>query len=83
MEKHCRKNLITEVLVFIVKIYQVIISPVFGHNCRFYPSCSDYLIEALRHTGIRRGLFLFAKRIIRCHPFNPGGYDPIPGRNSQ
>jgi len=50
----------------------------FGKNCRFYPSCSNYFIDALEKQGLLNGTILFLKRIVRCHPFNPGGYDPLP-----
>ncbi len=57
--------------------YQRAISPCFPSSCRFYPTCSQYTFEAIDKNGLGRGVILGIKRIIRCHPFNPGGYDPI------
>jgi len=69
-------NLPANVLVGLVRIYQLLLSPLFGGRCRFYPSCSEYFIGAVRKyvaiSGSCRGVW----RILRCHPFNPGGYDP-------
>lgn len=61
-----------------VRVYELTLRPVIGANCRFYPSCSSYAREALARHGAARGSLLTAKRILRCHPFNPGGYDPVP-----
>jgi putative membrane protein insertion efficiency factor len=61
-----------------VRAYELTLRPVIGANCRFYPSCSAYAREALACHGAGRGSLLTAKRILRCHPFNPGGYDPVP-----
>lgn len=60
-----------------IKIYKRFISPLLGNRCRFYPSCSSYAIEAITKYGAIKGSFMAFKRIIRCHPFNPGGYDPV------
>ena len=60
--------------------YQRFISPLIPPRCRFAPSCSQYAVEALRVHGAVRGLWLTVRRLVRCHPFNPGGYDPVPGR---
>jgi putative membrane protein insertion efficiency factor len=62
----------------LIRFYQVGISPLFGRQCRFYPTCSDYSRQAIERYGLARGGTLAIKRIIRCHPFNPGGYDPVP-----
>ncbi len=61
-----------------VRVYQVILSPIFGGSCRYYPSCSAYAIEALERHGALRGGWLAIRRIGRCHPFRPGGFDPVP-----
>ena len=66
------------VLVYGVRFYQVAISPLLPAACRYYPSCSAYAIEALERHGAWRGGWLAARRIARCHPFRPGGYDPVP-----
>lgn len=69
-----------------VRLYQCLLSPMkyffFGssESCRFYPSCSNYTIEAIRRYGFFRGSLLAIKRLLRCHPWNPGGHDPIPGK---
>ncbi|OHB68438.1 MAG: membrane protein insertion efficiency factor YidD [Planctomycetes bacterium RBG_13_63_9] len=64
------------VLMGVVRIYQIVLSPVLGQRCRFYPSCSVYFVEAVRKYGAVRGSWRGLLRICRCHPWNPGGYDP-------
>lgn len=66
------------VLLFLIYIYQHMISPYFPSQCRFYPSCSNYAEEAIEKYGSIKGIYLFIKRIVKCHPFHPGGYDPVP-----
>ena len=66
-------------LILLIRGYQLLISPLIGANCRFYPSCSCYAIEALDRHGAIKGGFLGLCRIAKCHPFNDGGYDPVPG----
>jgi putative membrane protein insertion efficiency factor len=66
------------VLITLVRAYQVALSPVLGGACRYYPSCSHYAIEALERHGAWRGGWLAVRRILRCHPFRPGGFDPVP-----
>ncbi len=66
------------VLILLIRIYQRLISPLFPNKCRFRPTCSFYAIEALSKYGAFKGSFLALKRILKCHPFNPGGYDPVP-----
>ena len=63
----------TEILIFIIKIYQYLISPLLGNKCRFLPTCSEYFIEALNSQGLTRGLKLGFKRILKCHPFKKLG----------
>ncbi len=70
-------NLMTKVLIIPIKVYKKYISPLKGRTCRFYPSCSQYAVEALEKYGVFKGTLLSLKRILRCHPFDPGGYDPI------
>ena len=65
-------------LVFLVKIYQYAVSPLLGRNCRFEPTCSEYAVEALQRYGVLKGIWLATRRVGRCHPWHPGGYDPVP-----
>ncbi|MDR1461814.1 MAG: membrane protein insertion efficiency factor YidD [Azoarcus sp.] len=67
-------------LVALIRGYQLGISPLLGPRCRFYPSCSDYAREAIAVHGIRKGGWLALARILRCHPWHPGGVDPVPPR---
>lgn len=69
---------IVVLILKLIRFYRYAISPLMAANCRFYPSCSCYAQEALERYGIRRGLWLSCKRLLRCHPWNPGGYDPVP-----
>jgi len=62
----------------LIRVYQRFISPIFGQNCRFEPSCSRYTYEAIDKYGLVKGGWRRVRRITRCHPFNPGGYDPVP-----
>ncbi|MHB1632802.1 MAG: membrane protein insertion efficiency factor YidD [Acidithiobacillus sp.] len=66
------------VAVIVVRGYQYIISPMLGHHCRFYPTCSEYTCQAIERYGIAKGSWLGIKRISRCHPWQPGGVDPVP-----
>ncbi|HVO65455.1 MAG TPA: membrane protein insertion efficiency factor YidD [Syntrophales bacterium] len=66
-----------KILVFFVRVYQVCISPLFTPCCRFFPSCSEYAIDAIRRYGPVKGLYYGLTRLLRCHPFCPGGYDPV------
>lgn len=74
-------NLPKKLVVFILKGYKLILSPFLGQNCRFHPGCANYTIEAVQVHGAVKGLYLGARRIARCHPFNPGGYDPVPPKS--
>jgi uncharacterized protein len=64
--------------ILIIKLYQVIISPLFPPSCRYIPTCSNYATEALKKYGILKGGWLSLKRILRCHPWGGSGYDPVP-----
>jgi len=66
------------ILKGLIKLYRYGISPMLGSNCRFYPTCSCYAEEAIEHHGVIRGTYLAARRLLRCHPWHPGGYDPVP-----
>lgn len=68
------------VLKILIRAYQLVLSPLLGPSCRFYPSCSQYGIEAIDTHGALRGTWLTIKRISRCHPWHEGGFDPVPGR---
>ncbi|MBY6064232.1 membrane protein insertion efficiency factor YidD [Pseudidiomarina sediminum] len=65
-----------------IRCYQWFISPLLGPRCRFQPTCSQYAIEAIQKHGIMRGFWLASKRISKCHPGHPGGFDPVPTKNS-
>ncbi len=64
--------------ITLVRGYQIVISPLIGPRCRFIPTCSQYAIEAINSHGFAKGAWLTSKRLLKCHPFNPGGCDPVP-----
>ncbi|MEJ2176403.1 MAG: membrane protein insertion efficiency factor YidD [Gammaproteobacteria bacterium] len=66
------------ILIFLIKTYKLIVSPFMGQNCRFHPSCSNYSMEAIRIHGAFKGVVLSLRRILKCQPMHPGGYDPVP-----
>lgn len=72
------KSWLASPLIWLIRGYQLAISPMLGNHCRFEPSCSEYSMIALRRHGLLRGLWLAVRRIVRCHPWHPGGYDPVP-----
>lgn len=80
MEKieQTKNSLIKWPFLTLLYIYRWFISPLLGPRCRFYPSCSEYAIAAVQNHGIIRGLFLTVKRLLRCHPWHPGGVDLVP-----
>jgi hypothetical protein len=65
-------------LIALIRVYQWLISPWLGNHCRFYPSCSEYAREAIERHGVVRGVWLAIRRLLRCHPWHPGGIDPVP-----
>jgi len=68
------------VVILVLKVYKVAISPLLPSCCRYYPTCSQYMMDAVQHYGVGRGVWLGLKRLGRCHPFHEGGYDPVPPR---
>lgn len=70
--------MMARILVWIVKAYQLVLSPFFGQQCRFYPTCSHYAVEAIQKHGALRGSYYTVRRLLRCHPWCDGGHDPIP-----
>lgn len=70
-------------LLFLIRLYQVTLSVLLGPTCRFYPSCSHYAAEAIDSHGAVTGISLAARRFCKCHPFHPGGYDPVPPLEEQ
>jgi putative membrane protein insertion efficiency factor len=71
---------VRHIAAFLITLYQRLVSPLFPPSCRFVPTCSQYAKEAILRHGLVRGSYLAARRILRCHPLNPGGYDPVPER---
>ncbi len=78
------KGIVKKALIFLIRTYQVTISPRFSRgSCRFYPTCSQYAIEAIELHGVFKGVLLAAWRILRCNPFSKGGYDPVPPKKNK
>lgn len=73
----------SKILIALVRGYQLLISPAIGSRCRFHPSCSQYSIEALRTHGALMGSWLTLRRLLRCHPLHPGGFDPVPSKGNK
>lgn len=69
-----------KIIINLVIFYQKFISPLKPASCRFYPSCSEYTIQAIKKHGFYKGSFLAIKRVLKCHPFHEGGYDPVPDK---
>lgn len=69
------------IVIFVLTCYQWIVSPFLGDNCRFYPSCSNYAVEAIEVHGVIKGSYLAVTRISKCHPWHEGGVDPVPSCN--
>ena len=70
-------NVLTYILIKLIKFYQYLLSPLIGHSCRYLPTCSEYSIEALKTFGFLKGLSLSLKRILSCHPWGNSGFDPV------
>lgn len=73
----------SKILIILIRAYQLHISPFLAPACRFYPTCSQYAIDALASHGTVRGLYLAVRRLLRCHPYNPGGFDPVEDISSR
>ena len=65
-------------ILLMIRCYRLVVSPMLGQRCRFVPSCSEYTSEAIERHGVFKGICLGVARIFRCHPWNPGGFDPVP-----
>lgn len=75
------KLMLQQIVCLPIKLYQYLISPLLKPCCRYYPTCSQYAENAIKHYGVAKGLWLAIKRLLRCHPWARGGYDPIPSNN--
>ena len=80
MEQISNEVMISRLLIKLIKVYQKFLSPLLGQNCRFYPTCSQYAVEALSVHGLFRGGYLSLKRILKCNPWGGCGIDNVPGR---
>lgn len=70
-------QVLRQLVCFPIKLYQYLLSPLIKPCCRYYPSCSEYAIHAIKHFGVTKGIWMAIKRILRCHPWSHGGYDPV------
>lgn len=70
-------------LISIISVYKAVISPVLPPSCRFYPSCSDYARESIEQHGVLKGVYLALRRLLKCHPYHEGGYDPVPAAHEK
>ncbi|EKE83361.1 membrane protein insertion efficiency factor YidD [Idiomarina xiamenensis] len=76
------KQALRAIPIAVIRVYQKLISPLLGPRCRFYPTCSSYAISAIETHGVIRGSWLAVKRIVKCHPGHPGGFDPVPPKQT-
>jgi len=70
-------NILTLIIIKLIRTYRYLLSPLLGHSCRYLPTCSEYSIDALKNYGLFKGLYLSVKRILSCHPWSKGGFDPL------
>ena len=73
-------KILIQSLIVCIKMYQLLISPIIGHNCRYLPTCSEYSAECLKQFGLIKGILLSFKRICKCHPWGSYGYEPVPNK---
>jgi len=78
LQRYTCRMILRRCFIFLIRTYQYLISPFLGPRCRFYPTCSSYMVEAIETHGVIKGLWLGIKRLCKCHPGHPGGYDPVP-----
>lgn len=76
--RHYANIFLVESMLLLIRVYQIVLSPILGPACRYEPSCSEYACQAIERYGIFKGAWLAIKRLLRCHPFHCGGYDPVP-----
>lgn len=76
-------KIMSKIIILFIKIYQRCISPLLGKNCRYIPTCSEYTIESIREYGTKIGIKMGIKRILRCHPFEKGGFDPVQKKREE
>ncbi len=77
------KNFLRKLPILLIRFYQMTLSPLLGSNCRYQPTCSNYMIQAIEEWGIAKGLWLGLKRISRCHPWGGHGHDPVPSKKAE
>jgi putative membrane protein insertion efficiency factor len=77
-----RAGPVAGLLIAVIALYRRVVSPLLGPHCRFVPSCSEYALEAVRRYGALRGTWLAVRRVARCHPWSPGGVDPVPEKRA-
>ncbi|MFE8698159.1 membrane protein insertion efficiency factor YidD [Cytobacillus sp. FJAT-53684] len=73
--------MLKKIMIGFIRFYQIVISPLKPPTCRFYPTCSHYGLESVKRFGAIKGGWLAVKRILKCHPFHPGGFDPVPEKS--
>ncbi len=77
------RKILTAPVILLIQAYRYLLSPLIGSHCRYTPSCSQYALDAVQTHGIAKGLWLAVKRVGSCHPWHAGGYDPVPGANTE